>query len=88
MSKIEITVEQLRMMIGMRVRYRDTEYQVIEVLEDGPSIVLLDDQSEPAVQSNLLGLAHRRVPNTETVPVLSADRIELHPEFLALDLLG
>lgn len=86
MGEIVITVEQLRGMIGVHVRYQGTAYRVIEVLEDGPSLVLLDCGAETTIQPNLLGNPTRRVPHTETVRVLSEDRRELHSEFLALEL--
>ena len=87
MSEIVITIEQLRAMIGVEVLYRGLHYCVIEVLEDGPSLVLLDRDACPGIQPNLLGVATRRVPQTETVAVLNADRTELHTDFLSLELL-
>lgn len=86
MAEIELSVEQLRGMIGLRVRYRGGRYQVIEVLDDGPALVLTD-LNGGAVQNNLQGQAHRLAPHTECVPVLTTGRDALHPEFLALELL-
>jgi hypothetical protein len=87
MSQLVITVEQLRGMIGLEVRYRGLSFTVIEVLEDGPSLVLLDRAAGLDIQPSLLGVANRRVAQAETVPVLSDDRTELHAEFLAIELL-
>ncbi len=87
MQQITLSVEQLRGMIGLRVRYRGCDYQVIEVLEDGPSLVLGELHGGAEVQNNLHGQAHRLAPHTESVPVLNTDRDGLHQEFLALELL-
>jgi hypothetical protein len=85
MSGIVITLEQLRGMIGQKVRYEGVRCQVIEVLEDGPSLVLID-VGEDGIQIDQYGNPRRRVPQNYTVPVLSAAADGLHPAFLALEL--
>ena len=82
---IEISIEQLRGLIGVRLYYRKQLYQVIEVLEDGPSIVIQHLQ-ELSIQHNQHGEAQRKAPLTCTIPVLSADKKSIHPDFLSLDL--
>ena len=86
MSEIIITLDQLRGMIGLRLIHQDITCQVIEVLEDGPSLVLQSLNEAPTIQPNQHGEAQRRTPVTYTVPVLNQDKTELHPQFLALDL--
>jgi len=86
MNEIIITLEQLRGMIGLRVRHQGFSCQIIEVLEDGPSLVLQDCEPSATIQANQFGDANRRVPRTQTVPVLTSDKTELHALFLALDL--
>ena len=87
MTAIEITLEQLRGMIGISVRHQGAVCCVIEVLEDGPAIVLADAENTE-IQDNQYGDPHRRVTQTYTIPVLSADRSGIHPEFLELELIG
>lgn len=82
---IEISIEQLRGLIGIRLYHKNQLYQVIEVLEDGPSIVIQHLQ-ELSIQNNQHGEAQRKTPLTHTIPVLTADRKSIHNEFLALDL--
>lgn len=86
MDEIVITLEQLRGMIGLRVRHHGLSCQVIEVLEDGPSLVLQNCQQVSTIQANQFGDANRRVPQTQTIPVLTPDKTELHALFLSLDL--
>ncbi|MDZ7750234.1 MAG: hypothetical protein U5S82_00950 [Gammaproteobacteria bacterium] len=86
MSEIVITLEQLRRMIGVKVRYEGSFWRVIEVLEDGPSLVLESQQHPRVIQPDKFGDGHRRTAEYLTVPVLTPDRRELHPQFLALDL--
>lgn len=86
MSEINITLDQLRNMIGVHVYHQGVACNVIEVLEDGPALVLkcLD---ETHVQSNQFGDPSRRVAQTYIVKVLSADGRSIHPAYLALDLI-
>ena len=86
MSTINITLNQLRGMIGTRVIYQGEEYQVIEVLEQSTELVLMKLEHTTMIQANQHGDAHRRVPHTVTIPVLTADKTEIHPSFLTLDL--
>ncbi|MCW8901100.1 MAG: hypothetical protein OQK75_11705 [Gammaproteobacteria bacterium] len=85
MSEIVISLEQLRGMIGIELYYNNKACQVIEVLEDGPSLVL--QYFENNIQKNQHGDAHRRVPETFCIPVLSGDKKKLSELFLSLDLI-
>lgn len=85
MTRITITIEQLRDMIGVQVWHEGTCCEVLEVLEDGPSLILVSVEAD-TIQTDQFGNPSRRVPKTHTVPVLSGDGTALHPAFLALDL--
>jgi len=87
MTTIEITLVQLRGMIGQKVRHQGMACQVIEVLENTTSLVLQVYEPGRKIQPDQHGDAHRRVPETITIPVLTQDKEELHPSFLALDLM-
>lgn len=82
---LPITVNELRAMIGMNVVFRGQPAHVIEVLEDGPSLVL-QAVGSGVIQSNMLGHPTRRSPETMTVRVLSENGTALHKDFLDLDL--
>ena len=84
----DITIDQLRGLIGERVSFREIQCCVIELLEDEPALVLQDREEHTVIQDNQYGEPHRRVACTYTVPVLSRDRHSLHPDFLAMELLG
>ncbi len=79
-------ISQLRQLIGVRVRYLEEIWQVIEILEDGPALVLESLQERKVVQQNQYGEGHRRVPQRLSVPILGGNRQSLHPDFLALEL--
>ena len=87
MSELIITLDQLRGMIGLRLLHQGILCQVIEVLEDGPSLVLQSIAEKPGIQPNQHGEATRRAPVTYTVPVLDSTKEELHSQFLELDLM-
>lgn len=86
MSSIVIKVEQLREMLGTCVMHEGVEWRVIEVLEDGPSIVLLN-HCHNVVQSDQYGDGYRRVVEHRTIQILTEDGAAIHPDFLALDLI-
>ena len=86
MSEIEITLDQLRGLIGIHVEFNFARYEVIEVLEDGPSLVLQASDRHTTIQPNQHGEAHRRVPYTVTIPVLNDDGSGLSAELLSLEL--
>ncbi|NIP71661.1 MAG: hypothetical protein GWO16_00880 [Gammaproteobacteria bacterium] len=79
-----ITLEQLRRMIGSRVRHQGLVCEIIEILEDGPSLVLSCGEN-PVIQSDQYGNPTRRGPRISTVPVTDADGRGMHPSFLALE---
>lgn len=80
-----VTVEQLRTLIGERVRYLARDWEIVEVLEDGPALVL-QDVSHKVIQPDQHGEAHRRVPTTVTIPIFTPDGTALNPVFQSLDL--
>jgi len=88
MPELNITLKQLRGMIGKQVLIGTRTYQIIEVLEFSHELVLQHSLDETDIQPNQHGDANRRVPTTTTIPVLTADRNEFHPAFLALDLIN
>ncbi|MDH5730198.1 MAG: hypothetical protein OEZ58_14475 [Gammaproteobacteria bacterium] len=85
MSLSHITIEQARSMIGVEVRFQETHCTVIEVLEDGPSVVLLDRSRGNDIQADQHGEAHRRVPKTYVIKILNPSKDEFSLSFLALD---
>jgi len=85
METIIINLKQLRSMIGQRVLHQGEVCVVIEVLEQDTQLVLQIEE-HLTIQPDQFGDARRVVPETITIPVLSADRTELHASFLALDL--
>lgn len=81
------TLEQLHGLIGRRVTHHGVNCQIIEILDDGPALVLADCEANTTIQPDQMGDAHRRVPTTFTIPVL-AEADEFHPAFLRLELLN
>ena len=84
MNAQTISLPDLRRLIGQSVLYHGICCRVIEVLEDGPSLVLADGGKNREIQDNQYGEPNRTVPRTYTVPVRAG--AELHPDFLELSL--
>lgn len=81
-----IDIAELHRMIGLRVRYRGRAYTVLEILDDGPAIVIQADNAGLEIQPDTYGYARRQVCETLTIPTLAADGTELHPDFLEITL--
>ncbi len=73
-------------MIGVQVNHEGACCEVVEVLEDGPVLILVSIDGD-CIQSDQFGSPSRRVPTTHIVPVLGSDGVSLHPAFIALNLL-
>lgn len=84
MPETEIDIEALRKKIGMRVWHLGQECRVVELLEDEPALVLVADDTD-SIQADQFGNAHRKVPMSHIVQVLSHDKQELHPDYQALN---
>ncbi len=69
-NTLAIDIDKIRDLIGRHVVYKGTEYVIVEVLDQAPALVL--EARDTVIQADQHGEAHRRVPNTETVPVLNS----------------
>lgn len=81
-----IALDKLRTLIGKKVDHQGVTCEVIEVLEDGPTLILQDCELHPVIQPDQHGEAHRRVPTTRTIPVFSHDGSEFNHHFVELGL--
>lgn len=72
-------VAALRNQIGTHGRHEGREFELIEVLEHEPAVVLRDCGERCSIQNDMHGEAHRMVHTTHTVPVLSEVSASLHP---------
>lgn len=88
MPHTAVSLEQLRALIGRRVRHAGVQCQVIEILEDGPALVLQDCEQHTIIQPDQHGEAHRRVAPTFIVPLAGDEPGELNPTFVNLQLLS
>ena len=86
MQNRPVTIEQLRNLIGQQVQYRGIACQIIEILEDGPALILQDSEMHTGFQADQFGEAHRLVIETYTIPVYIADGSAYHPDFVLMEL--
>lgn len=86
MPAIDINLERLRDCIGHELVFEGQRCRIIELLEDGPALVLACDTRAPEIQANQYGDATRRVDRTRTVSVLNADGNDYHADFVKLNL--
>ncbi len=88
MTPLISDIESLRSAIGQRVRFQNVIFEIIEILEDGPSFVLQDCEERTAIQPDQHGEAHRRVPQTMTLPILMTNEGSLDADGMAIELLA
>jgi len=68
----------LRELIGRQSMVDGVHCQVIEILENGPCVVVCETLGSE-IQSNQYGDPQRRVPRTHTLPLKSTVHDDLHP---------
>jgi len=83
-----ILLEHARELIGRKVRYQGAQWEIIEVMEDDPTLVLRECEMHTVIQPDQHGEAHRRVPYTITMPLFDQDGVNVNPALLNLDLLS
>lgn len=76
-------LESLRSLIGRQVDWRGQRCEIIEVLVQGPVLVLRSVERARPIQGNHHGEAGQRAPETFEVNVLGTDGTP-HPDFIAL----
>jgi hypothetical protein len=62
-------ISNLRQHIGRYARHEGTVFEIIEILEDEPALVLQDCEQRTTIQADQHGEAHRRVPQTCTITI-------------------
>jgi len=70
---------RLNGLIGQQLLYQGIPCRVIEILDDGPALVLQDGEEHKVIQADQHGEARRRVPQVFTVAVLNSRRDGLNP---------
>ena len=72
-------LKELYQYIGKTIVHDGTSCQLIEILEDGPSLVFQCPGQKSTIQTSQHGDALRRTPDTYTVPLISSIQQDLHP---------
>ena len=62
-------ITTLRQYIGRYALHQNKRFEIIEVLEDEPALVMQDCERRTTIQADQHGEAHRRVPQTVTVTI-------------------
>ncbi|EDY86756.1 hypothetical protein GP5015_1555 [gamma proteobacterium HTCC5015] len=78
-------------LVGVRGVYRGREFTLIEVMDDGPSVVLEPTETDNVVQNTAQGEAKRYAQSSYTLPFLSPVNGDIHPvlqDFLGNDILA
>lgn len=76
---IVITPKQLKSLLGQPLTYQGLRCCIIDILYEGPALVLQDCSSQRVIQSNQHGEASRRVSQIFTVDLLNIRRDALNP---------
>lgn len=71
-------------LMGRGLVYDGVPCRLIEVLSDGPTLVLMREDARGLIQPNQFGEARRRVPQTYHIPLRSQVANDLHPVVRAL----
>ncbi|TVP84073.1 MAG: ATPase [Thioalkalivibrio sp.] len=74
----------LEPLIGIRGQYGNRVLEIVDVLEDGPQVAVLDASSGPHIQPNQYGDPLTRQQRILTLPVFSEIEGDAHPVLRAL----
>ncbi|MEZ5584554.1 MAG: hypothetical protein R3F37_18935 [Candidatus Competibacteraceae bacterium] len=74
-----IDLQNLRRLLGQTLTYQGNLHHVIDILDEGPAVVLQEYAARKTIQANQHGEAHRWAPQTVTVTVLNVRRDALNP---------
>jgi len=77
-------VSLLQPLIGIRGRHAGQTLELVEVLEDGPMVALLDASASPRIQTNQFGDPLTRQSRILTLPVFSEIEADAHPVLRSL----
>jgi len=75
-------LHEMQKLIGRHIRYEGCHCEIIEILAEGPAVVL-HKYTTSEIQPNLFGEAQRRAPGTYTLPLYSRETHDIHPVILA-----
>ncbi len=81
-----LSVTELRNLIGHEVHFEGRRCQIIEILEDGPALILQHQEHFTTIQPDQHGEAHRKVPSTVTVHVFDHENGGVNPAFHSMQL--
>lgn len=85
MGQISFSPDKLRQMIGLKVRFHGMACHIVEIVDDGPTLILEDLEQHFMIQTDQHGEAHRQVINSYTIPILTPDHNEFSSAFLSLE---
>ncbi len=80
----QFPIGNIERLIGRSLHYRGIPCRVIDVLPEGPAVVLEGTRPDRAIQANQYGEATRRAPETFSVPLLNIRGDDINPVLLAL----
>ena len=75
-----IDLDKLKKLLGQFLNSQGIPCQVIEILADGPALVLRDTSTRKVIQANQYGDAGEWVTETFTVAVFDAQHGGLNPD--------
>ena len=75
----------LQTWLGREVAWRGQRYRVVEVLDDGPALVLESASAAHHIQPDAHGRPHREARDTLLIPLWDPERQERHADFTELD---
>ncbi|MGQ9686608.1 MAG: hypothetical protein ACUVT2_09935 [Thiobacillaceae bacterium] len=81
-----LSLPHLRALIGLKVRYAQMEWTVIEVVDSPPSLVLQADTDAFVIQADMHGRPWEYAVETRMISVLTQDQTGLSDELLALEI--
>lgn len=79
-----LALKLLTPLIGIQGQQASRVMELVEILHEGPSVVLLDTSSPPSIRADQYGDPRIRSPRTFTLPIISESEPDVHPVLRAM----
>ena len=81
MVELTILLARLHSQIGAQATYRNSLYNILEIIDDIPAIIIQKDMPPSSIQGDMYGRARKHTKDVVTIHILNSDKSDIGSEF-------
>lgn len=81
MEELTLLLARLHSQIGAQATYRNSVYNILEIIDDIPAIIIQKDSPSSSIQSDMYGRARKHTKDVVTISILNSDKTDIGSEF-------